>query len=115
MMLWDLAYPHHLPDAILSIEEFSSDISSAEDLSGLILKRAAIERMIPIIGEAAKNISPNEKRSILIFPGKRLQGCVIKLFTPPLVSIMKQYSSLFGMKSQIKSSDTEYYFVARIK
>ncbi|WP_281767193.1 HepT-like ribonuclease domain-containing protein [Methanoculleus bourgensis] len=45
-------------DAITSIEEFSEGISSAEDLRNRRLERAGIERMLTIIGEAAKKVSP---------------------------------------------------------
>ena len=53
----DLAYLHHILDAILSIEEFSEGIGSAEDLRNRRLERAGIERMLTIIGEAAKMVS----------------------------------------------------------
>jgi len=53
----DLAYLRHILDAILSIEEFSEDIESAEDLRNRRLERAGIERMLTIIGEAAKMVS----------------------------------------------------------
>ena len=42
----DLAYLHHILDAILSIEEFSEGIGSAEDLRNRRLERAGIERML---------------------------------------------------------------------
>ncbi|MFA7073269.1 DUF86 domain-containing protein [Methanoculleus bourgensis] len=54
----DPAYLHHMLDAITSIEEFSEGISSAEDLRNRRLERAGIERMLTIIGEAAKKVSP---------------------------------------------------------
>lgn len=54
----DPAYLHHILDAIVSIEDFSRDISSAEELRDRPLERAGIERMLTIIGEAAKNVSP---------------------------------------------------------
>jgi len=57
MMPEDPAYPHHILDAILSIEEFSEGIESAEDLRNRRLERAGIERMLTIIGEAAKMVS----------------------------------------------------------
>ncbi|MCK8517384.1 HepT-like ribonuclease domain-containing protein [Methanoculleus sp. 7T] len=58
MTLEDLAYLHHILDAILSIEEFSEGIGSVEDLRRRRLERAGIERMLTIIGEAAKMVSP---------------------------------------------------------
>jgi uncharacterized protein with HEPN domain len=45
-------------DAIIHIENFSKGIASASDLKDNPLERAGIERMLTIIGEAAKNISP---------------------------------------------------------
>jgi len=54
----DLAYLHHILDAITSIEEFSEGIDSAEELRNRRLERAGIERMLTIIGEAAKMVSP---------------------------------------------------------
>lgn len=54
----DLAYLHHILDAIISIEEFSGGIGSAEDLRNHRLERAGSERMLTIIGEAAKMVSP---------------------------------------------------------
>jgi hypothetical protein len=38
----DLAYLHHIPDAVLSVEEFSEGISSVEDLRGRRLERAGM-------------------------------------------------------------------------
>ena len=57
MMPEDPAYLRHILDAILSIEEFSEGIESAEDLRNRRLERAGIERMLTIIGEAAKMVS----------------------------------------------------------
>jgi len=53
----DLAYLRHILDAIISIEEFSEGISLVEDLRDRRLERAGIERMLTIIGEAAKMVS----------------------------------------------------------
>jgi len=53
----DPAYLRHILDAITSIEEFSEGISSVEDLRSRRLERAGIERMLTIIGEAAKRVS----------------------------------------------------------
>jgi len=54
----DLAYLRHILDSIISIEEFSRGISSVEDLRDRRLERAGIERMLTIVGEAAKMVSP---------------------------------------------------------
>jgi len=67
----DPAYLHHILDAISPIEKFGKNISSAEELKDHPLERAGIERMLSIIGEAAKNVSPQllERR-----PGYSLEG-----------------------------------------
>jgi uncharacterized protein with HEPN domain len=53
----DPAYLRHILDAIIHIEDFSKDITSASDLRDHTLERTGIERMLTIIGEAAKNLS----------------------------------------------------------
>ncbi len=54
----DAAYLHHILDATANIENFSGNITSAAELGDRPLERSAIERMLTIIGEAAKNVSP---------------------------------------------------------
>lgn len=58
MMERDYSYLKHILEAIEYIEDFSKKVHSADDLKKCPLERAAIERMLTIIGEAAKNISP---------------------------------------------------------
>jgi uncharacterized protein with HEPN domain len=70
----DPAYLHHILDAIIHIEEFSQNISSAEELKDRTLERAGIERMLTIIGEAAKNISPQLRRKYPDVPWKATAG-----------------------------------------
>jgi uncharacterized protein with HEPN domain len=70
----DPAYLHHILDAIIHIEEFSRNISSAEELKDRTLERAGIERMLTIIGEAAKNISPQLRRKYPDVPWKATAG-----------------------------------------
>lgn len=74
MTFRDPAYLHHIIDAISSIEEFSTNISSAADLSDRKLERAGIERMITIIGEAAKNVSPELREESPSIPWKEIAG-----------------------------------------
>lgn len=70
----DLAYLHHMLDAIVHIENFSQGISSAPDLKDHPLERAGIERMLTIIGEAAKNISPQLRKESPDLPWKATAG-----------------------------------------
>ena len=74
MTLRDPAYLHHILDAISSIEDFSRDISSAADLHDRELERAGIERMLTIIGEAAKKVSPDLRRKFPKIPWKEMAG-----------------------------------------
>ena len=67
----DPAYLHHMLDAITHIENFSRGITSASDLKDHPLERAGIERMLTIIGEAAKNLSLRIAKGI---PGYTLEG-----------------------------------------
>jgi len=53
----DLAYLHHICDAITHIEDFSKNISTAAELTDSVLERAGVERMLITIGEAVKNLS----------------------------------------------------------
>jgi len=75
----DPAYLRHILDAIISIEDFSKGISSAEDLRNRRLERAGIERMLTIIGEAAKKVSPELRESYPEAPWREAgQGCGIR-------------------------------------
>ena len=74
----DLAYLHHILDAIRSIEEFSEGIGS--EAPSRRLERAGIERMLTIIDEAVKMI----RRSYVKVPGDpggRQRGCEIRSST----------------------------------
>lgn len=70
----DPAYLHHILDAIHHIEDFSREICSASDLKDHPLERAGIERMLTIIGEAAKNISPQLRKEYPEIPWKATAG-----------------------------------------
>jgi uncharacterized protein with HEPN domain len=70
----DPAYLHHMLDAIIHIENFSSGITSASALKDHPLERAGIERMLTIIGEAAKNISPQLRKEFPEIPWKATAG-----------------------------------------
>lgn len=70
----DPAYLHHILDAIASIEDFSRGISSAAELNSHPLQRAGIERMLTVIGEAAKNVSPQLRSKYPEIPWKEIAG-----------------------------------------
>jgi uncharacterized protein with HEPN domain len=70
----DPAYLHHILDAISHIEDFSKGITSASALKDHPLERAGIERMLTIIGEAAKNLSPQLRREYPDLPWKATAG-----------------------------------------
>ena len=70
----DAAYLSHLLDAICHIEDFSGTITSATELRDRPLERAGIERMLTIIGEAAKNISPELRKGKPQVPWKEIAG-----------------------------------------
>jgi uncharacterized protein with HEPN domain len=75
----DIAYLNHILDAIDSIEDFSSGILSAVELRDHPLQRAGIERMLTVIGEAAKNVSPATKKRYPDIPWKATAGMRDKL------------------------------------
>ncbi|OPX62542.1 MULTISPECIES: DUF86 domain-containing protein [unclassified Methanoregula] len=70
----DPAYLHHILDAINHIEDFSRTITSASDLRDRPLERAGIERMLTIIGEAAKNVSSSLRKEYPDIPWKATAG-----------------------------------------
>jgi uncharacterized protein with HEPN domain len=70
----DPAYLHHILDAITHIEDFAKDIGSATALRDRPLERAGIERMLTIIGEAAKNVSPQTRKEYPDIPWKATAG-----------------------------------------
>ena len=70
----DIAYLNHILESITYIEDFSRSISSASSLNDHPLERAGIERMLTIIGEAAKNISPEYRNRYPQVPWKEIAG-----------------------------------------
>jgi len=70
----DIAYLNHILESIIYIEDFSRLISSASSLNDHPLERAGIERMLTIIGEAAKNISPELRNRYQEIPWKEIAG-----------------------------------------
>jgi len=70
----DVTYLKHILDAISHIEDFSEKIGSADELKGHPLQRAGIERMLTIIGEATKNISPEIRNRFPDVPWREITG-----------------------------------------
>ncbi len=70
----DAAYLNHILESIAYIGDFSRTITSASDLRDHPLERAGIERMLTIIGEAAKNISPELRERYPKVPWKEVAG-----------------------------------------
>ncbi|MGA2162650.1 MAG: HepT-like ribonuclease domain-containing protein [Methanoregula sp.] len=60
-------------------KNFRKNISSAEELKDHPLERAGIERMLSIIGEAAKNVSPQLRKDAPDIPWKATAGMRDKL------------------------------------
>jgi uncharacterized protein with HEPN domain len=56
------------------IENFSQGIASASALKDRPLERAGIERMLTIIGEAAKNVSPQLRKEFPDIPWQATAG-----------------------------------------
>ena len=70
----DVTYLKHILEAITYIQDFSGKINSADDLKSCPLEKAGIERMLTIIGEAAKNISPEIKDEFPELPWREITG-----------------------------------------
>jgi uncharacterized protein with HEPN domain len=70
----DPAYLHHMLEAVLNIKNFSRNITSASVLRDRPLERAGIERMLTILGEAAKSLSPQLRRQFPDIPWRAIAG-----------------------------------------
>lgn len=69
----DLIFLEHILDSINAVENFSEDISK-EDLISNRLIRSAIVRELEVIGEAAKSLSINFKKTYNKIPWKEIIG-----------------------------------------
>jgi len=108
----DIAYLNHILDAIAHVEDFSSGISSADELRDHPLQRAGIERMLTVIGEAAKNVSPATKKRYPDVPWKATAGMRDKLihhyFGVDYEAVWKTVTSDLPMlKEQVRSVTAE--------
>ncbi|MEN6518853.1 MAG: DUF86 domain-containing protein [Methanospirillum sp.] len=54
----DLVYLRHILDACSTLEQIRDRVGSATGLEAHPIERAAAERLLTVIGEAAKNVSP---------------------------------------------------------
>jgi uncharacterized protein with HEPN domain len=97
MMPEDPAYLRHILDAITHIENFSKGITSASSLRDHPLERAGIERMLTIIGEAAKNVSPQLRKEFPDIPWKATAGMRDKIMHHYFGGATKQCSKLSGL------------------
>jgi uncharacterized protein with HEPN domain len=70
----DPVYLRHILEAIIQIQLFSKDINSATQLRDSALQRAGIERMLTVIGEAAKQVSSSLKEKYPEIPWKEISG-----------------------------------------
>lgn len=70
----DPVYLRHILEAISQIQLFSKDIRSANELRDSALQRAGIERMLTVIGEAAKQVSSELKEKHSEVPWKEISG-----------------------------------------
>ncbi|MDG6257406.1 MAG: DUF86 domain-containing protein [Methanomicrobiaceae archaeon] len=112
----DVTYLIHILEAITYIEDFSKTISSAAELKDHPLERAGIERMLTIIGEASKQISPAFKNEHPQIPWKEAAGMRDKImhhyFGVDYEAVFETVQhDLPGLKKEIsalvKSSETE--------
>lgn len=70
----DQVYLHHILDAVSQIQSFRKGINSAAELRDSALPRAGIERMLTVIGEAAKHVSPRLKETHPDIPWREISG-----------------------------------------
>jgi uncharacterized protein with HEPN domain len=70
----DQVYLRHIIEAISQIKSFSKGINSAAELRDDALPRAGIERMLTVIGEAAKQVSSELKEKHPEIPWKEISG-----------------------------------------
>jgi hypothetical protein len=108
----DLAYLHHMLDAIIHIENFSKGIASASDLKDHPLERAGIERMLTILGEP-RTYPRNCERNSLLYPGRRLRECVIRSCTTTSELITKQCLKRSGLIFRFSNRESVLFLRVR--
>ncbi len=70
----DAVYLHHILDACATLVVIRDRAGSAEGLEALPVERAAAERLLTVIGEAAKNVSPGFQARHPEIPWKGMAG-----------------------------------------
>ena len=70
----DLVYLRHILDACATLTEVRDRARSADGLEALPIERAAAERLLTVIGEAAKNVSPPFRDEHSEIPWKGMAG-----------------------------------------
>ena len=70
----DAVYLHHILDACATLVEIRDRAGSASGLEALPVERAAAERLLTVIGEAAKNVSPGFRALHPEIPWKGMAG-----------------------------------------
>jgi uncharacterized protein with HEPN domain len=70
----DLVYLRHILDACATLDEVRDRARSADGLAALPVERAAAERLLTVIGEAAKNVSPTFREKHPEIPWKGMVG-----------------------------------------
>lgn len=70
----DTVYLRHILDACATLGEVRDRAGSAAGLEALPIERAAAERLLTVIGEAAKNVSPPFRDEHSEIPWKGMAG-----------------------------------------
>ncbi|MGD9938007.1 MAG: DUF86 domain-containing protein [Methanoregulaceae archaeon] len=70
----DAVYLRHVLDACATLVEVRDRAGSASGLEALPVERAAAERLLTVIGEAAKNVSPGFRALHPEIPWKGMAG-----------------------------------------
>ena len=70
----DAVYLHHILDACATLVEIRIRAGGADGLEALPIERAAAERLLTVIGEAAKNVSPGFRADHPEIPWKGMAG-----------------------------------------
>lgn len=70
----DIVYLRHILDACATLNEVRDRVRSAAGLEAHPVERAAAERLLTVIGEAAKNVSPTFRTQHPEIPWRWMAG-----------------------------------------